>query len=510
MISRRTIVGAGAGLGAVGVLAAGAAGLPVLGSAFATGSPWTRLREKLTGDLVLPSDANYAVAKQLQLSQYDVIAPQAIAYCETGADVAACVRFAQDQHLAATARSGGHSFAGYSTTPGLVIDVSRLNGVRTGRSTVRLGPGCQGVDVVTALDPYGIQVAGGTCPTVAAGGWLLGGGLGPHARKFGMGCDRLVSAQVVLADGTLKRCSEHENADLFWALRGGGGGNFGIVTEYEVRPTQLPSMVVFSLVFPWAAAADTIQAWQRWIASGARELAAELFVQLSTDDPAGTEPTVQVSGTYAGTSAECDLAVGKLLAAVGHQPVSREATELPYRAGMMKVFGCADKSVPQCHRVGYSPQAQLPRDNFVTGRNLYFTGPWTRQATQEALAAFGADIQKGQYRFLGFFAYGGQINTVDPKATAFVHRDVLFETDYQIGLTTPAPAQPAKDAAQAWVNGGYAALDPYSNHRSYQNYMDPALRNWREAYYGQNYARLRSVKRTYDPHGFFRFAQGID
>ncbi|MCD9143604.1 FAD-binding oxidoreductase [Streptomyces albireticuli] len=510
MISRRSLIGAGAGIGAAGALMAGGAALPGRAPAFAAGAPWARLRERLTGELVLPADPSYTVAKQLQLAQYDTVEPQAVAYCASASDVTACVRFAQEHRIAVAARSGGHSFAGYSTTPGLVVDVSRLNSVRPGRSTVRLGPGGQGVDVVHALDRYGVQVAGGTCPTVAAGGWLLGGGLGPHARRFGMGCDRLVSAQVVLADGTLTRCSEREEPDLFWALRGGGGGNFGVVTEYEVRPTRLPSMVVFTLTFAWAAAAEVALAWQQWIATGPLELAAELSVTLTTDGPAGTEPEVRVSGTFAGAAAVCDRLLDQLVAAAGARPAVREATELPYRAGMMKIFGCADRSVPECHRTGYSPQARLPRDNYVTGRNLYFTRPWTAPAAKEALRAFEAALRPGQFRFLGLFAYGGRINDVDPKATAFVHRDALFEADYQVGLTTPLPEKEQREAARSWADGGYAAVLPWSNRRSYQNYMDPALRDWREAYYGQNYERLRAVKRAYDPYGFFRFAQGID
>ncbi|MGW1200368.1 FAD-binding oxidoreductase [Streptomyces sp. NPDC002536] len=501
MISRRSIVKAGA----AGSLAAGAAALGATAFAGTPAVPWARLRERLGGRVVLPADPGYAVAKQLQLAQYDTVNPQAVAYCTTNAEVEACIRFAQEHGLATAARSGGHSFAGYSTTPGLVVDVSRLNSVRVDRSTVRLGPGCQGVDVVTALDRHGIQVAGGTCPTVAAGGWLLGGGLGPHARKFGMGCDRLVSAQVVLADGRTVCASERENADLFWALRGGGGGNFGIVTEYEVRPTQLPSMVVFTLVLPWRAAPEAIEAWQQWIATAPVELASELTVQLDTDS--GAEPAVQVSGTYAGPQAAADALLNRLVSATGAQPASRETVELPYRAGMMRVFGCADRTVDQCHRVGYSPQAQLPRDHFVTGRNLFFTRPWARRATTEALAAFAADVRPGQFRLLGFFAYGGETGAPAPEATAFVHRDVLFETDYQLGLTAP---DGARDAAQAWVDRGYGAIAPYSNGGSYQNYMDPALRSWREAYYGRNYPRLAAVKRAYDPYGFFRFAQGVD
>ncbi|MCY0936750.1 FAD-binding oxidoreductase [Streptomyces sp. H34-S4] len=506
MLSRRSLIRAGAGVGAAAALTAGTGGLVVAQAAAVI--PWNTLQSRLTGRLVLPSDAAYDTAKQLQLAQFDAIHPQAIAYCTSEADVAACIRFAQDYELAPAVRSGGHSQAGYSTTPGLVIDVSQLNSVRPG-DTVHLGPGSQGVDVLNTLAPYGIQVASGTCATVAVGGWLQGGGLGFAARKFGMGADRLVSARVVLANGRTVRASQDEHPDLYWALRGGGGGNFGVVTDFEVRPVQIPTLTTYNLNFGWADAVQVILAWQDWIATAPRELSSELLFLLSTDAPAGTEPYVVLTGGYAGPKADCDRVLDQLVAAVGRPSATREVVERPYQQAMMNVFGCGTKTVTECHRVGYSPDAQLPRDNYSTGRNMFFSQGWTRTAAEEALGAFTADARPGQFRFMGLFAYAGKINDVAPTATAFVHRDTLFNAGYTVGLTRPDLSQDDKDRGQAWVDNGFTTMDPYSMHRSYQNYMDPALTNWRQAYYGQNYTRLRTVKRAYDPNRFFRFAQGI-
>ncbi|MFD5507543.1 FAD-dependent oxidoreductase [Streptomyces sp. NPDC127051] len=509
MLTRRSLIRAGASVGAAAALTAGTGGLMLAQAAGAT--PWKTLQGRLSGRLVLPGDATYETAKQLQLAQFDVIHPQAIAYCTSEADVAACIRFAQDYGLAPAVRSGGHSQAGYSTTPGLVIDVSKLNHVRPG-DTVHLGPGSQGVDVLNSLAPYNIQVAAGTCPTVAVGGWLQGGGLGYATRKFGMGADRLVSARVVLANGRTVRASETENPDLYWGLRGGGGGNFGVVTDFEVQPVQIPSLTTYNLNFAWSDAVQVILAWQDWIATAPRELSSELLFLLSTDAPAGTEPYVVLTGGYAGPQADCDRALDRLVAAVGRPTTSRTVSELPYREAMMNVFGCGTKTVDQCHRIGYSPEAQLTRDNYSLGRNNFFARGWTRANAEAAVAAFTADFRPGQFRFLGLFAYAGKVNDVAPTATAFVHRDSLFNAGYSVGLTNPNLTQEDKDRGQAWVDNGFNTVEPFSAslHQSYQNYMDPALTNWREAYYGRNYTRLRSVKRTYDPNRFFRFAQGID
>ncbi|MEV4945123.1 FAD-binding oxidoreductase [Streptomyces sp. NPDC053755] len=508
MIHRRTLLRAGATAGAVAGL--GAAAAPWAAGAAEARTPWGSLRARLGGELVLPGDPSYATAKQLQMARYDSVLPRGIAYCASVADVTSCVRFAQDHGLATAVRSGGHSQAGYSTSTGLVIDVSRLNGVRPGDGTVRVGAGGQSVDIINSLARYGIQVSSGTCPTVAVGGWLQGGGFGLTARKFGMGADRLVSARVVLANGSAVRCSATEHPDLYWALRGGGGGNFGVVTEYEVRPVQVPSVVLYNLTFDGGQAVEVVRAWQEWIAQGPRELAGELFLLLPEDSPAGTPPTVVVSGGYLGSRDACDRVLDRLADGLGLRPASREVDELPYQQALMTVFGCADRTVAECHRVGYSPHARLPRENWATYRNTFFSRPWTRATAEAAVSALVSDPAPGQFRFLGLFAYGGRVNDPAPTDTAFVHRDSLFEAGFQVGLADAEPAPEQRDRAQSWVDTGYATLAAASGGRSYQNYMDPALTNWRQAYYGQNYPRLRTVKRAYDPYRFFRFPQSVD
>ncbi|MGV9991265.1 FAD-binding oxidoreductase [Streptomyces sp. NPDC003374] len=505
MLSRRSLIRASAGATAAAALTTGTGGLVLA----AGGSvPWSSLSGRLTGRLVLPGDQDYDTARQLQLAQFDAVHPQAVAYCATEADVTTCIRFAQDNHLATAVRSGGHSAAGYSTGPGLVIDLSRLNAVRTDGSTVHLGPGVQGVDACNALAPLGLQVAGGTCPTVAMGGWVQGGGLGYAARKYGMGSDRLVSARVVLADGSVVRADDRDNSDLFWALRGGGGGNFGIVTDYEVRPVQIPVLTLFNLNFRYSDAVQVILAWQDWMTGGPRELASELMFLYGTD--AGTEPDVVLTGAFQGTKGDCDRLLDRLTSAVGHPGTSRSSSELPYAQAMMQVYGCGDKTVPECHRIGFTPEARLPRDNYTAQRNQYFARPWTATAARDALTALTADPRPGQFRFLGLFPYGGRINEISPTATAFVHRDAVLNAGFALSLFTPDPAQEDRDRARTWVDGAHTTMSAYSNHESYQNYMDPALTTWRQAYYGRNYNRLRTVKRAYDPYRFFRFAQAVD
>ncbi|HET9141505.1 FAD-binding oxidoreductase [Actinophytocola sp.] len=465
-----------------------------------------RLRTRLAGRLVLPPDAGYDTALQLQSAQFDAIRPRGIAYCANASDVSECVRFALDNGIPVTARAGGHSSAGYSTTDGLVVDLSILDDVVVGRSTIRIGAGAQAVDVLAALEPHGRQVATGTCATVCAGGFLLGGGHGPQARKFGLASDRLVAADVVLADGTEVRASAHEHPDLFWALRGAGGCNFGIVTALEVRPTRVPSMVTFDLTWDWADALDVLTAWQDWVIDAPGELAARFWVAAPG---AAAAPQVLVHGAYLGAEPDCARSLDRLVAAVARPPVSRCVADLPYTQAMMRIFNCANRTVAQSHRVGHSPQAQLPRDHHISTRNRFLTQPMPPEGSAAALAAFAADRRPAQFRIFGMYAFGARINELAPDATAYCHRDAQLSAFASLNLITPDHSPDDREAARTWVDRCFDTIDPFSNGESFQNFMDPALKDWRTAYHGSNYPRLRAVKHHYDPHTLFQSPQSI-
>lgn len=223
------------------------------------------------------------------------------------------------------------------------------------------------MDVLNAAAQNGLQAVSGLCPTVGVGGYLQGGGTGYQSRKFGLGCDRVVAADLVLADGSQVHASADANPDLFWAIRGGGGGNFGIVTGYQVRPIDAPTQTNFNLTWDYAAAADVLAAWQSWISGGPVELAATV----------GTRPTMPggpsvafVDGAFLGAQPDANAQLDALVAAVGTTPTSRYAAAYPYQQAMMRLYCCGSLTVDQCHRVGYS----------------------------------------GQYRFFSLFALGGRVN----------------------------------------------------------------------------------------------------
>ncbi|MEV8474150.1 FAD-binding oxidoreductase [Streptomyces sp. NPDC051173] len=514
MLDRRTVIRVGAGMAAAAAVAgtaatgAAAVGLPGARGRTATrGADWASLRRHLSGDLVLPSDTGYERARKLYSGQFDGIRPQAVAYCRTEGDVRTTLAFAQDNALPLTPRSGGHSFGGYSTTDGIVLDVSEFHAVGLTRNTVVMGAGTQQVDALTALSPRGVAVASGNCPGVCPGGFVQGGGLGWQSRKFGMACDRLLSARVVLADGRAVTASATEHPDLFWAMRGGGGGNFGVVTSFELRPTDVPSVVSYNLTWPWESARRVVEAWQHWIIDGPRDLGAAMAVQWPD---AGTgAPVVVVTGAWLGAPDALTPVLDSLVASVGGAPATRSTKTLSQHDAMMAQYGCADLTPEQCHTVGYSPEAALPRQNFSMDRNRLFSRAIGQGGVERILEAYAADPCAGQFRFLSFFALGGVANRPDRTATAYVHRDTEFYLGFSVGLNNPKYTEEDERLGRAWAARGLRTLDPCSNGESYQNFIDPELGDWKSAYYAENYGRLAAVKADYDPYRLFSFAQAV-
>lgn len=241
---------------------------------FPTSADWAQLAKSLHGTLVRPNSPQYATARQLFSSRFDTILPAAIAYCAAPADVQTCLAFAHRFGIPIAPRTGGHSYAGYSTTTGMVLDVTRMStiAVNAGNGSATVGAGARLIDVYSALAQSGLVIPAGSCPTVGVAGLTLGGGAGVLDRKFGLTCDNVLSAQVVVADGRVLTCDASHELDLFWALRGGGGGNFGVVTSFTFRIHQLTTLSLFTLRWPWSSAATVVNAWQNWSPQGPDEL----------------------------------------------------------------------------------------------------------------------------------------------------------------------------------------------------------------------------------------------
>ncbi len=223
---------------------------------------WRELEAKLGRKLVRPGDPAYLrVGRPLNL-RYAGIRPGGVAVCTNVQDVRTAVAWAHENRVPVAVRSGGHNYAGYSAGPGLVVNVGGMRGVSVNdaRGTVTAQPGARNTTIYNGLQPHGVAISAGRCPTVAVGGLVLGGGIGFSSRKLGLTCDHLIEAQLVTADGHLLNCSEREHSDLFWALRGGGGGNFGVCTSYTFVTHPVSHVTLYDISWEWADAPAVFEA----------------------------------------------------------------------------------------------------------------------------------------------------------------------------------------------------------------------------------------------------------
>ncbi|MET9673057.1 FAD-dependent oxidoreductase [Streptomyces sp. NPDC006482] len=500
MLDRRNLLRAGGALAATAAVAgtgnsAYAAGGGSAG--VATTADWATLSTRIQGDIVLPGDTAYEASKQLAIGEFDAINPAGVVYAENATDVSNVIRFAQESGLSLRTRSGGHNFAGWSTGNGVLLDVSRIKHITGGgQPTVHLGPGVQSIEAVTALKPYNQQFVTGTCPDVCVGGFLSGGGIGYQSRAFGIGSDSLVSAKLVLADGRVVRASQSCNSDLFWAIRGSGGGNFGVVVDFEVRPVSAPRMVFYEQIWSWDNAEAFLDAWQKWYVTTPRNSNAQVIV-IQPDAGSGQPPIILQQGAYYGTKAQADAGLADLNSRVGATPATSKVLDLAFADGMQHVYGLADGA------------QHPPRTQWQRMRARMISKPLGTTGTKAALAAFQAMPTAGQTRYLSFMGLGGAVGDRAVSDTAFIHRDALFHVGFGVALYNAAPAAADSAAAVAWATNGFNTIDPLSTGHSYINFPDTYLPNWQEGYYGSNYSRLVQVKNTYDPNRFFNHPRAI-
>ncbi|HEY6286592.1 MAG TPA: FAD-binding oxidoreductase [Ktedonobacteraceae bacterium] len=474
-----------------------------------TSADWSVLARSLEGTLIRPDSPQYATARQLFDPSFDNVLPMAIAYCASAVDVQTCLAFVRRFSLPFVPRAGGHSYAGYSTTTGLVLDVTRMNGVTVdaGSGTAVVGAGARLIDVYAALAQHGLALPAGSCATVGIAGLTLGGGVGVLGRKFGLTCDNLLSAQVVVANSNILTCDASHNPDLFWALCGGGGGNFGVATSFSFRTYQVGALSLFTLNWPWGSAADVFDAWQNWAPQAPDELWSNCLL-LATNNKS-SDPIVRVNGVYAGNVGPLDSLLQQLTSQISAAPASRYVSSSGLLESMMIEAGCYGMTVNECHLPSQDPHGQLLR---VTSgaKSDYFTNLVSRQGIDmlvSAIAGRQASSTLGEGG-IGFDAYGGAINRVLPDATAFVHRNALFSAQYSANWNTSDPNSVIA-ANYTWLEDTWQTMRQYASGAAYQNYIDPNLLDWQHAYYGANLLRLQRIKAIYDPGNLFRFDQSI-
>ena len=464
---------------------------------------WEGLRRGIGGEVALPGSPAYQASRPPFNARFRDLRPAAMVACASPTDVAEAIGFARRHGLALATRAGGHSFAGHSSTPDLLLDVTPIRSVTVAGGVTTVGAGARLGEVYEALQGHDLAIPGGTCPAVGVAGLTLGGGLGILGRKYGVTSDHLVGAEVVLADGRILDCDDHHNQDLFWALRGAGAGNFGVVTTLVFRAVPAPRTTTnVHLGWPYARAAAVIGAWQRWAPTGPDELAASLKITAG-DDP-DRPPAVDVYAAFHGSRADAARLVEELVGRVGSDPTVAALTPMtwPQTRKFWAELG-EDGEKP-----GGPPVPEPPDALSLYAKSEFFARPLPTEAVGVLLDAFVDRRTAGEARELDFMPWGGAYNRRPLDATAFVHRDQLFQLKHAVVVAPDAP--PARQAAaHRAATRSWASVHPWGSGRVFQNFADPDLEDWPAAYYGPNYRRLVQVKARYDPSNLFRFQQSL-
>jgi len=468
-----------------------------------TAAQANQLSEQLVGNITLPQDTNYQLDRTSFMSAFQHF-PQMIVHCQGFADVVRSIRFAKEVGLHPVCRAGGHSTAGYSVNDDMVIDVSALNYVRVDPDAriAWAGAGANFAHVNATLDLYGLHLPGGGCDTVCVAGYMQGGGYGFTSQMFGMNCDQVRGFHMALADGRIVKASAQENPDLFWAVRGGTGNNFGVLLEIEYRLHRLGTLWGFGFKWPVetarqaAAASKALHVWQTNFTGDAAPQNLGIQAMLGHTKGPGDKtvaPYFIVRGMFNGSQADCRKVLEPLLSLMPDVKHYRDI----WRRGTYSDLNQYLLNYPTELPANVPASARSLAKSHIVGRHLTF---------EECAAIIGLyRIPRNADNFIGFEPYGGAINAIAPDDTAFWHRTAAMD----VFLFSFWLLETSRAGAEAYVSEFDRVLQPLSNGHSYQNYPNRQIEDFGDVYFGGNLPRLLQVKQAYDPDNFFRFPQGL-
>jgi FAD/FMN-containing dehydrogenase len=446
------------------------------------------LEGRFAGELTGPDDASYDERRALFNAMIDKH-PALIARCAGPDDVAAVIGFARAHDLPLAVRCGGHNGAGFgSVEGGVVVDLSPLKAISVDPATrtVRVGGGCLWGEVDAATHEHGLAVPAGVISTTGVAGLTLGGGHGYLTRRYGLTIDNLLSAELVLADGRRVTASADEHPDLFWAIRG-GGGNFGVVTEFRFQAHPVTTVVGGPTFWALEDTDELLAAYREWLPSAPRNVMA--FFAFHTVPPGPPFPE--------------EIHLRKVCGIVWCIDGSDEEAE----KAMAPLLGVAE---PLMHGAGRLP---LPALNsafdglYGPGDQWYWRGDFAKEIPDEAIARNREWNDRMPTWKSGSHIYpiDGAVHDVSAEDTAFAYRDASY-SQVIIGV---GPDPESAPALREWAIGYWEALHPYSAGGAYVNFMMDEGQARVKATYGPNYSRLAQVKAAYDPDNVFRVNQNI-
>ncbi len=444
------------------------------------------LERHVGGTLIRPGQADYDAARRVWNGCFDRH-PALIVRCADAADVAHAVRFARNHQLPIAVRGGGHSHGGYGVWDGaLVIDLSRMKGLHIDpeQRVARVEPGVTAGELLQAAQDHGLAFPAGTFSSVGLVGFTLGGGIGSLASKFGLGCDSLLAADVVTADGELLRVDAQTHPDLYWALRG-GGGNFGVVTALTLHLHPLAQVLAGAVIHPMARAGEILRFVRGFSATCTDELSVHVALASSPDG----HPVVAVLPCYSGPLAEGE----RVLA-----PLRSFGSPL---ADMIRPMAFADAITPPS-----APQSsEALKDKVLKYRFKGHVVPALSDGAIEAIVACSAKRPSPQEVVVVRHEHGA-FARMDPAATAYA----LRSEHYFLELITMWTEEDEATPHVAWSTDCWQAMEPYAAAGVTTNFLDDDDGEAEvRASYGSNFSRLVAVKQRYDPGNVFHVNQNI-
>lgn len=456
-----------------------------------------RLAARLRGTVLTPGDPGYDTVRKPVIGTSREVLPRAVVRCVSVSDVAEALGFARSHRLRFALRSGGNSFAEHSTTDGLLIDLGGMSSVELVGDRVTVGPGVRLGALASRLAGSDRMVPCGWCACVGVAGATLGGGFGVFSRRYGLGCDHLAAAEVVLADGRVVWADPDREPDLHWALRGAGGGNFGAVTSLVLRTRPVVAATRFDCHFGHRDAVAVVDAWQRWAPDLDPEVNAELAL-IAGDDPAVPPLVVLFGVAMAGRAGTLRL-LEEFVARAGATPNRVNVAEMSGREAAQHNVDPGQEP---------SPPASGTRPGYRVVKSGFFNRSLPTSAVVDLVGRFGADRVPGEYRDLEFVPWGGAFAKVAPEATAFAHRTARFLVKHTVQVGARATDRRRVEARE-WATRSWRTVHPWGTGGAYVNYPDPDLPDWARAYHGRNLERLSELKARYDPDRVFRFPQAL-
>ncbi|MCP3097393.1 FAD-binding oxidoreductase [Myxococcus sp. K15C18031901] len=462
---------------------------------------WAPLKRALEGEVIVSGDARMVLAKKQFAAGRPLPIPHALLRCRSTADVRRALAFLVERGLPFAVRSGGHCFADLSSSDSAVVDLSDLRHVAPRGERVFVGPGAHASRVSKALSAVGRAIPTGGCPLVAIGGISLVGGFGYLGRKHGLVADQVERLEMVGADGAVVHASREEAADLFWALRGAGAGNFGVVTELTLRTVPLASITICHGEWPLREAAALLELWQEFAPEADPDINLEVGLGMADDDE--TPPFVKLFGVLLGEEARAKASLALLERHLGALAPGVRTWRLPPLLAAEYLVGMLNHVAEPA----WLPSFPYADTGFQFTRSDFFEKRLTREALRDCVERLGEDRRYAEAREVEFIPWGGAYAHDDGSA-CFQHRGARLLIRHT-GMVGTRSTDALRAHVRQWVEASRAAVQPLANGRVYQGYADTGLGDWAGAYYGDRYARLQAVKRKYDPTGVFQHAQSI-